>query len=490
MRKEKWLLLIFSTLLILVLFGFASPSVKAGVPYDSYTYNYWLDPVKSPHPFVPSQEWTGEDLGVGALNNPNDLFITNEGFIYIVDTDNHRVLIFDEHFEFHKELKEFNNGDSFNSPRGVFVTAENQIYVADTDHERIVVFNQNYDFERFISRPETHLITDTTSFRPTKLAIDEAGRIYTLAIGINSGIVEINPDGTFQGFMGATEVSVNPVTYLWRRYIATQEQKRRMELIIPTEYNNIYLDDEEFIYVTRGNISVSEYGTDVIRRLNPTGVNVLRDFGYGPPIGDYRARGEQQITRFNDITVTDFQVYSALDGNNGKIFSYDYDGNLLYVFGSNGNRFGNFRQAVALEQYQDKLLVLDSGKNSIITFEMTQYAKLVNEAISLHYEGLYDEVASKWEQVLKLNANSDLAYIGLGKAMIRNEEYKQAMHYLNLANDRENYTKAFTHYRRELIIENFATVMTILFVSLFILITIRFFWKLKKKWMLGEESKI
>ena len=448
------------TVLSFILTSLFIPQVEASVPYESYTYNYWLDPVKSPHAYIPKNEWTGNDLGVGDFNAPSDLYTTSDGYLYVVDTNNNRIVWFDSDFQFVDQIDTFNNGDTFNLPQGIYVTEEKHIYVADTENQRIVEFDKEKQFVREITRPKTELITDSTSFRPTKVVVDKAGRIYTLAIGINSGIVELNVDGSFQGFLGASEVSINPLSYVWRRYFATEDQKSRMQLIIPTEYNSLFLDKEEFIYVTMGNVKPKDYGIDVIRRLNPTGVNVIRDFGYGSPIGDYYFNDVESITKFNDISVNDTQLYTALDGVNGKLFSYDYDGNLLYVFGGKGDRTGNFMNAVALEQFANSMYVLDAGKNSITVFERTKYGQLVQEAIGSHYNGNYDESFIKWKEVLKYNANSDMAYIGLGKVYLRNGEYKKAMDYFKLANNRKYYSKAFTDYRREFLGDKFSIIMT------------------------------
>lgn len=464
-----------------------SKSVLADAPYESYTYNFWLEPVKSPSPYLPVTELNGQALGVGELKEPSDLFITKDGKIYVVDTKNNRIVTFNEDMEFIDEIQAFNNGDSFNQPQGIFVTSEGHKFVADTENQRIVEFNHENQFVRNITRPETNLITDKTGFRPTKVAIDGAGRIFILAIGVNSGIIELNPDGSFQGFMGASEVSVDPLKYVWTKYFATEEQIKRMKLIIPTEYNNLFLDENEFIYVTLGNVSSEEQGKDVIRRLNPSGVNVLRDFGYGPPVGDYYRGGSKDITQFRDISVTNNNVYSALDSKDGKIFSYDYDGNLLYVFGSNGNRLGNFLNAVAIGQYQDKLFVLDNKKNVIITFKLTAYGQAVNEAIKAHNEGDYEGSAKKWEEVLALNANSDVAYTGLGKVHLRNEEFKLAMDYFKLADNREYYSKAFSNYRREYLNEHFGAIMTTILTIAVILILVRLVFK--SQWLTNKVRK-
>lgn len=486
MKRFKIVSILFLTLMAVVLAP-SDENVKASVAYDSYSYNYWENPVPSPHPYTPTAEMTGSELGIGDLDGPSDMFLSESGHIYIVDTNNNRVVWFDQEFNLVNEITTFNNGDTFNLPQGIYVTEEGSLYVADTQNYRIVKFDTKGEYEQTIEPPVTDLISDTTSFRPTKIVVDGAERIYALAIGINSGIVEINPDGSFQGFMGATEVSITPLEYVWRRFLATDEQRQRMGLILPTEYSNIYLDNEEFLYVTREGVSQSDYGTDVIRRLNPMGVSVLREFGYGPPIGDYFTGGSTNISRFNDITVTDYQVYTALDSNTGKLFAYDYDGHLLYVFGENGNRFGNFRNAVAVEHFDDQMYVLDSSKNSLTKFNMTDYGMALHTAISMHYDGHYEEVEQQWQEVLKYNANADIAYIGLGKAQLRNGEYSDAMNNFKLAHDRDNFSKAFTRYRRQFLIEYFGIIMTAILILVGLIIVISLVRKERKRGLADES---
>lgn len=56
-----------------------------------------------------------------------------------------------------------------------------------------------------------------------------------------------------------------------------------MTLFIPTECSNMDLDDRGFIYTTvsGGEINIEQ----VIRKLNPAGVDVLKRNGVHPPMG-------------------------------------------------------------------------------------------------------------------------------------------------------------------------------------------------------------
>jgi hypothetical protein len=163
-------------------------------------------------------------------------------------------------------------------------------------------------------------------------------------------------------------------------------------------------------------------------------------------------------------------MYHALDSNRGRIFTYDEDGKLLYITGQIGVQRGTFKIPTAIEISGDRLMVLDKGANQLTVFEPTQFGRTVNEAVKLHSEG--DEIASaeQWRQVLRLNANYEIAYIGIGKALLRQEKNKEAMEYFKLGMSRKYYSKAFQRYRKEVMKEQFGTGMTVL-----VLITAGFF---------------
>lgn len=222
------------------------------------------------------------------------------------------------------------------------------------------------------------------------------------------------PDGTFRSYMGASRVALNMVDYFWKM-IATREQRERMALFVPTEYNNLCIDEEGFIFVTTSALNEWDIQRTIdsrseddryapIRRLNLMGNDILRRRGYFPPVGDIliarrgSVRGPSMLV---DVAVDDtVRVYSVLDRRRGRIFTYDSEGNLLYVFGAIGERFGNFRNPVALDYLDDKILVLDYETGTVTEFTVTAYGRLIRDAVHLHFIGKYDEAAACWEEVL------------------------------------------------------------------------------------------
>ena len=105
------------------------------------------------------------------------------------------------------------------------------------------------------------------------------------------------------------------------------------------------------------------------------------------------------------------------------------------------------------------LYVLDSQSAGITLLELTQYGQLINDALAEYEQGNYDESARYWEQVLYQNGNYDLAYIGIGRSLLRQERYKEAMEYFEIKYDDDNYSKAFQLYRKEWVEENLAWLL-------------------------------
>ncbi|NLW56556.1 MAG: hypothetical protein GX050_08085, partial [Firmicutes bacterium] len=152
-------------------------------------------------------------------------------------------------------------------------------------------------------------------------------------------------------------------------------------------------------------------------------------------------------------------IYSVLDRVRGRIFTYDVDGNLLYVFGGLGEQLGTFFPPVALDCLDDQMLVLDAAKNQVTIFAATDYQRRIHAAIDLYNRGRYDEAAQQWKSILRYNANFDLGYTGIGKALFLKGEYKEAMDNFRLANNRPDYSKAYRLYRKEVIGKNFGWIM-------------------------------
>ncbi len=454
---------------------FAGSTVSVYAKDKSYTYNYdyWGDVQDSPDFYTVQDVLTSTDLGLDKpMKSPQGLF-AKDNILYVVDTGNNRIIEMergeDGAFAVLRYIEEF-KGDvevlTFNGPTDIAVSEEGYMYIADKGNGRILKLDNDLNYLMQFDIPVDPSLDENTNFQPNKLAIDTAGRVYCIATGINKGLIKYENDGTFASFVGATEVSYNFLDYLKKKF-ATQAQREKMISFVPTEYENIYMDHEGFVYACIGSVKEEDLkaGTvNAVRRLNMLGSDILVRNGEFPVYGDIymgTGGGISGPSRFTDVTCFDNDVYVCLDRNRGRLFGYDDQGELVFAFGGNGNRNGYFRQPSALEHMGYDLFVLDSLDCSITTFVVTEFGELVYDAMDQFDRGEYDASEASWIKAKNLNGNYDMAYIGIGRALLRQERYKEAMEYFEVKYDRENYSKAFQQYRKVWVEENIALIVVV-----------------------------
>jgi tetratricopeptide (TPR) repeat protein len=436
----------------------------------NYTYNYdfWFEQVASPDAYYVGAYILGTSLGIGNFLDPQGLFV-RDNRIYICDSGNNRIILLAYEKGEHRLITTVDsvviNGEKspFNYPMDIFESKDGFLFIADTNNHRILKLDRNWNYIASILKPDDESIDEHAEFLPLKLAVDFAGRLFVQARNINKGLMEFDSRGQFSGYMGANKVKVNIIDYVWK-LISTQAQKERMELFIPTEYSNLCLDRDGFLYVTNASGQ-----TDPVRRLNAMGQDILIRNGYEDPIGDLaygNAGGVVGPSRFIDVAAMNNDSYACLDRVRGRIFVYDFQGNLLYAFGGLGNREGCFLQPTALNQMGHSLYALDSRAAALTRFDMTGYGEMINRALDEYQAGRYEASAKVWEEVLKMNGNYDLAYIGIGRAALRQGEYQKAMKYYKLKHFREGYGKAFQLYRKQFMEENLWKMLLIVAVIL------------------------
>jgi hypothetical protein len=67
-----------------------------------------------------------------------------------------------------------------------------------------------------------------------------------------------------------------------------------------------------------------------------------------------------------------------------------------------------------------------------------------------------------------MNGNYELAYIGIGRSLLRQKDYEGAMEYFKIMRDDDNYSRAWKYYRKDWIENNLGYVIVILVVLGFI----------------------
>ena len=507
MKKVISFLLALMLLSLSIAFADDSNSMKEDGFSTSYSYNYdyWGDVQMSPDPYrvetvIDSTSLGLEKLGNRQISKPEGIFVRNSD-IYVVDTGNNRILQIryqNGTARLTRIIEEIQGAEpaTFKTPMDVFVDEDNNLYIADQDNHRVLMADKNLNLIKTFIKPTDATFNQASAFLPTKITVDVAGRLYVLATNVNKGFMKYENDTTFTGYIGANAVKVNMADYIWKRYFMSKEQRAASESFVPTEYENLYMDEKGFIYATTTVFSEYELLSDTakpIRRLNGIGNDILIKNDRYPPIGDLDWKSESLQygpCKMADITALKNEIYVTVDRVRGRLFGYDSQGVMLWAFGTKGSMDGTFNRAVGLDHMGYDLLVLDEMKNSITVFTPTEYGNLIYDATDAYLSGEYDQSAELWENVMKLNANYTLAFRGIGRSRLRQEKYGEAMDYFERAHAREEYGRAFKQYRKIWVEKNIWWI--ILLIALLLIVPLALGRARKMKWevMMHEHSKV
>ncbi|MCL2190198.1 MAG: hypothetical protein FWB87_15710 [Defluviitaleaceae bacterium] len=456
----------FVCILLAALLAIVSVMPVAATTSHFYTYsmNEWNIPVPSPDAYYVSDFILGEHLGIGHFRNPRDLNVF-QNYLYLADTENNRIVILEFHADGTFDLVDVvysvnlhGEVSTFFHPNGIFVSDwdanRGEIWIADTFNNRILHTDADWNVITVIDRSKLELsaLEDNQAFLPRKVTVDFSGRIFVQATGVNRGLMEFDRSGYFAGYMGAPDVVVSAWERIWRM-LSTREQRERGWLFVPVEYNNVSIDQEGFLLVTTTSIDV-----EPVRRLNAMGSDIMIRNGFTYPVGDtwWGTGGHiSGASTLVDATGLPNDTFVVFDSNRGRLFKYDSQGNMLYAWGGPGHREGFFMQPSALDSMGFTLFALDAGTGAITRFELTEFGRLINDALAMYQRGQYEEAYYKWQEILRMNGNFGHAYFGIARALLRRGYYREAMNYFRLRNDQQNFGRAFGFYRRIWMEENF-----------------------------------
>ena len=479
------------------------------------------------------------------FNSPNGLFMydNDEYYLYVCDTTNRRVV----RFSFDTESQLFSFDRTFDDPDiSKYFTQADGTTVVDTPAPTAtpVPEDNSIDGEATPAAGEAETgdntgegagtVTDATpaseegeataapettpgdsssssgssssatevTYKPLKIVVDNAMRMFVVSKDCYQGLVELDSNGEFTKFFGATKTKQSLSALLSRMFTASAKKKLQQNL--STEYSNVTMDDEGFIYGTISQIKLadimSHYSTNsevgaALRKLNAAGSDVLQRQGLTPPSGDQGDKMNRSTYSYIvDVTVSQNGLSSILDSQKGRVFTYSSTGELLYVFGALGQRQNNtgtevsssredqvgFTKGtslspVAIELLKDDetLVILDSSGAQMTTYVPTEYGTILREAVNSHEERRYSDAVEAWNKILGMSSNSSIAYRGVGKVkyMEASEEldsdkqragYLEAADYFMKGYSQQEYGKAFYKYRDKVLEDIMPYLLTVI----------------------------
>ena len=431
--KKRYYVLIFSIFLMILTFSF-SASIAYALPYETETSGPNGELVPTQQVYEPSRKIVipynmpvNEDES-STFNAPEDMFYDEEtNSIFIADTGNKRVVRLnydgtDADFIYYGKEDE-----ALIDPRGVSCN-DDYLVVADRQLEKVIVYDkETLTYVDEITRPDSTLIGATSTFVPTKVCVDNRGNLYIVSEGNTKGVMQLNLEGEFAGYIGANETPSSFLSWIQDLFGINNDDGL---LAQGQSVSNIALDSNGLVYTV-----TNQSATAAVKKLNTTGVSIMS------PSMNFAETTQVCIDSSGNI-------YSVQ--NDGYITIFDSYGSLLFRFGGVNNEevLGALKNPIAVNVTSNhELLVLDREQNMVILYTPTHFANLVFDAVDYYKDGLYLEGEDAWLEVLKYNNKFILAYKALARANMKKGNYDLALEQFKLAEDKQGYSEAYWQIR-------------------------------------------
>lgn len=455
--RKRWIALTLCAVLLCGASLKASAAAELTDRDGSYVFSYWGETQATPRAY--ETERTLSLAGEGEISPVlTDLASDAAGRMYIADSAGSCIWVIASDLTAEGRITAYTDGGeerTLSGCEGVWAD-DGRLYIANTGGKNVVVLDaETHETLTVIHAPSAEEWSSTVDFEPVRLSTDGGGRVYVISRNQTQGIVQFTKEGTFIGYLGALEVT--PTAWdIFIRTVGTEEMKKRTLQLVPTEFSNLICNRDGLVLAITETVTDQEIysGEKVpVRLLNPLGSDILKTNGYHNPVGDIDFtlwKDENSgASRFVDAAVGPNGIYSLLDRVRGKVFTYDADGNLLYVFGGLGGGVDCFVQPVSLVYSGDRIAVLDQSQAKLTLLRPTPFAELVLQAYDAHENGNAATETACWERLEQEFGGYDLTSLGLGKALLNRGEYRAAMEKFRAAHHKTYYSKALKGWQTQ-----------------------------------------
>ncbi len=281
------------------------------------------------------QVWGSQGKGGGQFQDPRGIAVDEAGNVYVADSGNNRIQVFDSSGKFLIQWGSEGDGPGqFKEPWGIALDAEGNVYVADTWNHRIQKFDAEVTFLRqwgsYGATGGAAVGEEGFFWGPRDIAVDAAGDVYVTDTG-NKRVQVFSPDGEFLdqwGGFGVEDGQMDEPVGL-----ATDEEGN---IYVADAWNQrVQKFDQDLEFVTQWPIT-GWYGQSVVNK-------------------PYLAAGGGRVY------ITDPEGY--------RVLVYDQDGEFVATFGEYGfdRKTFSLPTGIAVDGEGD-VYVIDSSNHRVMKF--------------------------------------------------------------------------------------------------------------------------
>ena len=261
--------------------------------------------------------------------SPFDAAVDLDGFVFVLDHLNHRVIKYTHQGQFVTRWGEagLDEGQMV-GPKGIAVTDDGSVYVADTSNNRIQRFSSAGAFELTwgSSGSGQDQFTD-----PVRIAADDRGLIYVVDGG-NNRIQVFSGSGDFIRQLGSVGSGAGQLNFT------------RPSSMSGIKSGGVAIDRDGFVYV-------ADIGNHRVQKFKPDG---QFDSQWGT-LGN----GDGEFNEPADVAIAGDSVF-VLDRQNKRVQQFTTAGTFVRKWGSFGGRPGEFADPLGLTtDAEGRVYVLD-----------------------------------------------------------------------------------------------------------------------------------
>lgn len=247
-------------------------------------------------PFAPAAVF-----GQGELNRPRNVTVSPDGLIFVADSGNHRIAVFDQAGQLVNSFGGQGTGPGqFNEPWGI-VADDRFVYIADTWNNRIQVFDHTGELVNIFGEsgsPGAPFEGGGLFYGPRSIVLTTDNQLLVTDTG-NHRIQVFNTDGTFiTGFGG--------------------------QGVLPGEF----FEPVGLAPLPDGGVVVADTWNERVQEVAVSGENIF-------------SIAEWDVNTWGNSQSIENKPYIAVDGN-GRIFVTDPEGYRVVYFDRSGNYLGRF----------------------------------------------------------------------------------------------------------------------------------------------------
>jgi len=280
-------------------------------------------------------KWGKRGTGEGEFNQPRDIAIDSSGFVYVVDTENHRIQKFTSQGQFVAAWGKLGSGDGqFDHPIEITIDSSGFIYVCDPYNQRIQKFTPDGKFVTKWGSKWGASSQDGEFSSPYGIVTDRSGFVY-VADSANQRIQKFTSDGRF-------------ITK-WANTGSGEGEFHTLQGVVTDRSGCVYVADSF---------------NNRIQKFSPDGLFRAQWGTYGCGNGEF----DWPI----DVAVDSSGFVYVVDRNNNRIQKFTPDGRFSARWGKEGSRNGEFKfpSSIAIDSGRGFIYVADSGNYRVQKFDL------------------------------------------------------------------------------------------------------------------------